>query len=97
MGGYIADSFWFKFGWLLHLFVALPYCVCTVGIPMAMYGEDKGETCRTAMGPSGYALEAVYWTHCALFLVYVWMMLSITYYSFAKATFFGGKTTLSVE
>ena len=32
MGGYIGDNFWFKFGWLLHLVVALPYCVCTVGI-----------------------------------------------------------------
>jgi hypothetical protein len=97
MGGYVEDNFWFKFGWILHLIVALPYCVCTVGIPLAMYGEDKGEVCRNAMGPAGYALEAVYWTHCVLFLVYVWMMLSITYYSFAKATFFSKKTTVSVE
>ena len=56
-----------------------------------MYGEDKGETCRKAMGTNAYVLEAVYWTHCGLFLVYVWMMLSITYYSFVKPTFFRKK------
>ena len=74
-------------GWILHLMVALPYCVSTVGIPLAMYSDD-GAMCRTAMGSAGYPLEATYWVHCALFLIYVWMMLSITYYSFAKATFF---------
>ena len=52
-----------------------------------MYSDD-GKACRTAMGPVGYTLVTVYWTHCILFLVYVWMMLSITYYSFLKPTFF---------
>ena len=87
MGGYTEDKFWFPFGWFFHLFVALPYCVCTVGIPVAMY-EDKGKVCRQAMGSMAHPLEAIYWTHAALFLVYVWMMLSITYYSWAKATIF---------
>ena len=39
------------------------------------------------MGQYGHALEPVVWLHICLFLVYVWCMLSITYYSFAKATF----------
>merc|ERR1719446_1881140 len=33
MGGYVDDRCMFIFGWLLHLFVALPYCVSTVFIP----------------------------------------------------------------
>ena len=88
MGGYIADTFWFGFGWILHLLVALPYCISTAGIPMAMYSAE-GTTCRASMGSAGLTLEPVYWLHAAMFLVYVWMMLSITYYSFLKATFFG--------
>jgi len=95
MGGYVDSTCWFIFGWLLHLFVALPYCISTVGIPVVLY-SDAGTTCRTAMGPGGLAVVAVYWTHCALFLVYVWMMLSITWYSFVKPTFFGSKTAVDV-
>ena len=94
MGGYVSDPFWFAFGWILHLLVALPYCISTVGIPMAMYSAD-GTTCRASMGPAGIALEPVYWLHAALFLVYVWMMLSITYYSFAKATFFSKQVSVT--
>jgi len=87
MGGYTDSKCMFTFGWLLHLIVAAPYCVSTVGIPVAMY-SDEGTVCRTAMGGHGLALEAVYWLHCALFLCYVWMMLAITYFSFVKPTFF---------
>jgi len=87
MGGYVQEKNWFIFGWFLHLIVALPYVASTIAIPIVMYSDDGG-VCRTAMGPAGYSLVAVYSTHCFLFLVYVWMMLSITYYSFAKATFF---------
>lgn len=94
MGGYIEDNFWFKFGWIMHLLVALPYCVSTVAIPLAIFSDD-GEDCRGEMGNMGYSMVAVYWTHCTLFLVYVWMMLSITYYSFAKATFF--KSSIEVS
>ena len=43
------------------------------------------------MGPAGLTLVSVYYVHAALFMVYVWMMLSITYYSFIKPTFI--KTT----
>ena len=57
--------------------------------------KNKGETCRAAMGSSGYLLVAVYWVHCVLFLVYVWMMLSITYYSFLKNTFVSKATDVA--
>ena len=120
MGGYIDSTCMFAFGWILHLLVALPYCICSVGIPVVVYSAE-GALCRTAMGPTGLALVPVVWTHVALFGVYVcpceyrtrdtyghprrssrlvdrfiaarqvWMMLSITWYSFAKPTFFKGK------
>ena len=86
MGGYTSDKCMFTFGWILHLLVALPYCISTVGIPVAMFSDD-GVSCRAAMGPFGLALVPVYYTHAALFLVYVWCMLSITYYSFIKPSF----------
>ncbi len=86
MGGYIESNFWFTFGWTLHLLVALPYCISTVAIPITLY-SDEGVLCREAMGPAADPLTVVYWVHCALFMIYVWMMLSITYYSFVKPTF----------
>ena len=86
MGGYVGSNFWFAFGWILHLLVALPYCISTVAIPWAMY-TDQGKMCRNAMGDAGDLYSIVYWVHCCLFMVYVWMMLSITYYSFLKPTF----------
>jgi len=86
MGGNVDSGFWFAFGWILHLLVALPYCISSVAIPVAMY-DDDGKACRKAMGAGGDAYSVVAWTHICLFLVYVWMMLSITYYSFLKPTF----------
>ena len=86
MGGYIDSCVMFAFGWFLHLFVALPYCISSVGIPYVVY-SDAGTLCRASMGTAGLTLVPVMWTHIALFLVYVWCMLSITYYSFLKATF----------
>jgi len=86
MGGYTDDGCMFTFGWFLHLFVALPYCLCTYTIYAAIYSDD-GEACLSTMGPMGPTLVVTYWTHAVLFLVYVWMMLSITYYSFLKPTF----------
>jgi len=87
MAGYTDDQTLFPIMWVFHLLVALPYCLCTITIPLSIYA-DKGKDCRAAAGARLYPLEAVFWTHCCLFLVYVWMMLSVTYYSFAKATFF---------
>ena len=94
MGGYTDDKCMFTFGWILHLVVALPYCISTVGIPAAMYADD-GKACRESMHSMAHPLVAVYWTHCCLFLVYVWMMLSITYFSFLKPSFMnkGAATT----
>ena len=123
MGGYVEDPCWFAFGWLLHLFVALPYCLCSVVIPYIIYNGD-GAVCREShMGIYGKTLEPVVWIHVSLFMVYVrvpgpardrllrpcrdasaraptfpfdhaaralrqvWMMLSITWYSFLKPTF----------
>ena len=86
MGGYTDDGCMFTFGWFLHLFVALPYCLCTYTIPAAMYSDD-GLVCLDSMGVAGATLVVTYWTHAVLFLVYVWMMLSITYYSFVKPSF----------
>ena len=70
MGGYIDDGCMFTFGWFLHLFVALPYCISTVGIPIVLY-SDPGTACRAAWGNMGIVVEVVFWLHCALFLVYV--------------------------
>ena len=86
MGGHIDSCVMFAFGWFLHLFVALPCCISSVGIPYVVY-SDAGTLCRASMGTAGLTLVPVMWTHIALFLVYVWCMLSITYYSFLKATF----------
>jgi len=96
MGGYIDSTCMFTFGWFLHLFVALPYCICSVGIPVVVYSVP-GTSCRASMGPSGLALVPVVWVHVGLFFCYVWMMLSITYYSFVKPTFVKKSTAVHVK
>ena len=89
MAGYTEDSRLFPIMWVLHLLVALPYVLCTFTIPAAIWSTE-GEECRATTGfDSGlFPLVTVYYVHACLFLVYVWMMLSITYFSWAKATFF---------
>merc|ERR1712070_424811 len=91
MAGYTDDAYFCVF-WILHLLVALPYVLCTITIPLSIYA-DSGVTCRNAGSARMYPLVAVFWTHCGLFNVYVWMMLSVTYWSFVKPTFapFGGE------
>merc|ERR1712226_222447 len=91
MGGYTDDSGLFKSMWILHLLVALPYCICTFGIPSAIYSDD-GAKCIAANDGPLYTLKPTYWTHAGLFVVYVWMMLSVTYYSFVKPVFFTDAT-----
>mmetsp|Transcript_21038 Transcript_21038/g.40288 ORF Transcript_21038/g.40288 Transcript_21038/m.40288 type:complete len:163 (-) Transcript_21038:22-510(-) len=88
MGGYTDDSCLFCVMWFLHLIVALPYCLCTVTIPLAMFSDD-GKACRELAGAPLAPLVPLYWVHAGLFMVYVWMMLSVTYFSWAKATLFG--------
>merc|ERR1712086_68472 len=89
MAGYTDDSTLFPIMWIVHLLVALPYVLCTITIPIAIYSDD-GTACRNTLGSKGpmYAIVPVYWTHCSLFLVYVWMMLSQTYFSFLKPSYF---------
>merc|ERR1711865_1000786 len=96
MAGYTRDNL-FCLYWVLHLLVALPYVLCTFTIPAAMYADD-GKYCRgvdgvgpmAAQGTPGwkYVVEPVYWLHFTLFLVYVWHMLCISYYSFVKPVYF---------
>ena len=70
MGGYTDDVCMFTYGWILHLVVALPYCLCTYTIPVAMF-SDEGTACRETMGTHGPILVVTYYTHAALFMVYV--------------------------
>lgn len=83
MGGYIDSTCMFVTGWIMHLIVAMPYCICSVGIPVVVHSVP-GTACRASMGSYGLALYPVMWTHISLFMVYVFCMLSITYYSFVK-------------
>jgi len=87
MAGFTDNSGLFKWMWILHLVVALPYVLCTYTIGVAVYSDD-GIACQAANSGPLFKLNAVYWTHFGLFLVYVWMMLSVTYYSFVKPTLF---------
>jgi len=88
MGGYTEDSFFFPFYWLAHAFVAVGgYCSCTYLIPVARFSEE-GEACAALSPVNGERTEYVFYLHAALFWVYVYSMLSVTYYSWAKATFF---------
>merc|ERR1712070_69260 len=96
MAGYLDDPL-FPLYWILHLVVALPYVLCTITIPLAIYDEDKGVKCRAKDIPSMEPLVSVYWLHCGLVMVYVWMMLNVAYYSWAKATLFSGGAEVSGE
>ena len=90
MGGYTEDSFFFPFYWIAHATVAVGgYCSCTYLIPVARFSEE-GEACAALSPVNGERIEYVYYLHAALFFVYVYSMLSVTYYSWAKATFFAG-------
>jgi len=91
MGGYTNDSGLFKVMWVLHLLVALPYVLCTITIPNAIYA-DEGQKCIAANAGPLYPLTPTFWVHCALFLVYVWMMLAVTFLSFVKPVFFSDAT-----
>mmetsp|Transcript_111280 Transcript_111280/g.227846 ORF Transcript_111280/g.227846 Transcript_111280/m.227846 type:complete len:165 (-) Transcript_111280:105-599(-) len=94
MGGYTDDKILFPVMWILHLLVALPYCLCSVTIPMSVF-SDEGKLCRSAGGSRLDPLVPLLITHEVLFLVYVWMMLSITYFSFLKPTFITKQTQVS--
>jgi len=96
MGGYTNDSGLFKAMWILHLLVALPYVLCTITIPIAIY-SDEGEKCIAANAGPLYPLKPTFWVHCALFMVYVWMMLGVTFLSFVKPVFFSDATEVEKQ
>lgn len=56
-------------------------------IPVARY-SDEGEACAALAPVNGERLVYVFYLHAGLYFVYVYSMLSVTYYSWAKATFF---------
>jgi len=85
-GGYTSDKVLFPLYWILHLAGGLCYCYCTVAIPLEIYSDD-GKAC-TKVSPTGPTVEAVWILHAALFLGYVINMLSITFFSFLKPSFF---------
>ena len=77
MAGYTDDGRLFPAMWILHLLVALPYVLCTFTIPVAMFSDD-GVACRgnvSFLKP----LVPIWILHASLFLVYVVMMLTVTY------------------
>ena len=91
MGGYADDQCLFPMYWILHAIVAVfGYTSCTYLIPVARY-SDEGEACAALAPVNGEKIVYVYYVHAALYFVYVYSMLSVTYYSWAKATFFTNK------
>jgi hypothetical protein len=88
MGGYTGDAFLFPFYWIMHAIVAVGgYSSCTYLIPAARFSVE-GENCAALAPVNGERLKYVFYLHAALYFVYVYSMLSVTYYSWAKATFF---------
>mmetsp|Transcript_4040 Transcript_4040/g.9634 ORF Transcript_4040/g.9634 Transcript_4040/m.9634 type:complete len:176 (+) Transcript_4040:123-650(+) len=97
-GGYTDDSVLFPLYWFGHLAGGLCYIFCTYAIPAAVFYTEDGTSCTTTVAPIyGARLKAVYFTHAVLFLFYVYNMLSITYFSWAKATFFTPAPTETVS
>jgi len=86
-GGYTDDKVVFTLYWLLHLVGGGCYTVCTVLIPIERY-SDGGKACAALALVNGDRIKVVYAMHATLYLVYVGGMLSITYFSFLKPTFF---------
>merc|ERR1712190_600652 len=86
-GGYTDDIVTFALYWLLHLVGGACYTICTFLVPIARFSDD-GKLCAAYAPVNGDRIEVVYYMHAALYFVYVGGMLSITYFSFAKPTFF---------
>mmetsp|Transcript_15215 Transcript_15215/g.28944 ORF Transcript_15215/g.28944 Transcript_15215/m.28944 type:complete len:168 (-) Transcript_15215:267-770(-) len=86
-GGYTDDSLVFAIYWFAHLVGGAAYTICTFTIPIARW-SDKGKNCASLAPITGDRLELVYIFHALLYLVYVGSMLSITYFSYVKPTFF---------
>ena len=91
-GGYTDDFKVFWLYWLLHLVGGACYTVCTILVPLARF-SDVGKKCAELSPVNGDRVELVWIVHAALYLVYVGGMLSITYFSFLKPTFFSKKAS----
>ena len=86
-GGYVSDSLLFPLNWILHLIGGICYIICTITVPLNRWSTE-GIACAKLNPVNGDRLSTVYIFHAALFMVYVVSMLSITYFSFIKATCF---------
>ena len=86
-GGYISDKLLFPLNWVLHLFGGICYIICTITVPLNRWSPE-GVACAKLNPVNGDRLSTVYIFHASLFMVYVVGMLSITYFSFIKATCF---------
>eukprot|EP00472_Partenskyella_glossopodia_P012383 CAMPEP_0197528206 /NCGR_PEP_ID=MMETSP1318-20131121/24260_1 /TAXON_ID=552666 /ORGANISM="Partenskyella glossopodia, Strain RCC365" /LENGTH=165 /DNA_ID=CAMNT_0043083203 /DNA_START=88 /DNA_END=585 /DNA_ORIENTATION=+ len=95
-GGYTDDGVIFPLYWFLHLAGGACYTVCTIGLPVTRF-SDEGKDCATLSPVNGDRLEAVIIMHISLYLVYVGSMLSITYFSYIKSTFYAGNPPQQVE
>jgi len=87
-GGYTDDEFVFGLYWFGHLIGGATYTICTILVPLARFSDD-GELCAKINPVNGERVKAVYILHAALYLVYVGSMLSITYFSYVKPTWYG--------
>uniref|UniRef100_A0A7S1NNI7 Uncharacterized protein n=1 Tax=Eutreptiella gymnastica TaxID=73025 RepID=A0A7S1NNI7_9EUGL len=100
-GGYTDDKTVFTLYWFAHLVGGLCYIFCTGAVPAARF-SDEGKACAKLSPSNGDRVQMVWIVHAVLFMVYVGGMLSITYFSFLKPTFFSkkvedGPTTLTVQ
>lgn len=88
MGGYVDDVCLFATYWIIHALVAVPgYSYATYLIPAARF-SDEGVACAALAPVNGERVEYVFYLHATLYFVYVYSMVSVTYYSFLKPTFF---------
>ena len=89
-GGYTDDAKVFTLYWLLHLVGGACYSICTILIPLERW-SDAGKACADLNKTNGDRVAVTWYMHAALYFVYVGGMLSITYFSFLKSTFFPSK------
>jgi hypothetical protein len=86
-GGYTDDECVFPLYWFGHLVGGACYTVCTICIPLARF-DTNGEACAKLSPYHGDRVKVVYILHALLYFVYVGSMLTITYLSYVKPTFY---------
>jgi hypothetical protein len=95
-GGYTDDATVFALYWFAHLVGGACYTVATVTVPTERW-SDEGKQCAELSPVNGDRIAIVYYMHAALYLVYVGGMLSITYFSFVKPTYFKSQNRIPVS